>query len=53
MCISICTRITQEKILELRGCKNASLCNKDIQVMYTRVYLGWNLEDQIILATFH
>ena len=53
MCISICTRITQEKILELRGCKNASLCNKDIQVMYTRVYLGCNLQDQVILATFH
>ena len=51
MCISICTRITQEKILELRGCKNASLCNKDIQVMYTvfiwagiyRIKLFWQL----------
>ena len=43
MCTSICTRITQEKILKLRDCKNASLCNKDIQVMYTRVYLDWSL----------
>ena len=44
--------ITQEKILELRDCKKVSLCKKDIQVTYTRVYLGWNLKDQIILATF-
>ena len=32
--------------------QNASLCNKDIQVIYTSVYLGWNLQDQIILAIF-
>ena len=43
------------EILELRDCKRllCSLCNKDIQVIYTPVYLGWNLQDQIILATFH
>ena len=35
------------------GVVKCFLCNKDIQVMYTRVYLGWNLQDQIILATFH
>ena len=54
MCIRDMT-LGLHEILELRDCKRllCSLCNKDIQVIYTPVYLGWNLQDQIILATFH